>query len=163
MNLNSIAGKSSDSYTKHSITHVYYNHLVSLPRLCSEVLNHTGICAFFGPIISRSRVASACSGLVLGGAYSIIIPAAKSSARVSIISFKISIKRFLNIAIRLSRLSLNSASRSRLQDAKYFMSRRSRSSAVSGMGMGCLRKRIVNRSIKSIQQYESTNRVALWA
>jgi hypothetical protein len=101
-------------------------------RIVRLVLNHTGISALLGPIgsLPSTTFLSRLSGR--GGAYSISIPAAKSSARVSIISFNSCISLLRKLAIRLSRVSLNSASLPWWTLARYSTILRSRSSAVLG-------------------------------
>lgn len=91
------------------------------------------------------------------------IPAAKSSARDSIISFSNSISFLRKLAIRLSRVSLNSASLPWWTLDRYCTIRRSRSSAVPGfrikglwvdpsaewVGMNCNTLTTYNKLVKS--------------
>ena len=123
-------------FSKHSITLCsgYFRAAYFRP----ELLNQTGILAFFGPIGNRPSVTSCAGRSGLGGAYSISIPAAKSSARVSISSSNSWIIFFRRLAMRLSRESLNSARRSRWHEARYSTSLRSRSSAVAGFRVASL-------------------------
>jgi hypothetical protein len=96
-----------------------------------------------------------------GAACAMNIPAAKSSARVSIISFTNSINLLRKLAMRLSRVSLNSAICPLLRESMYSTKRRSRSSAVLGGLIGSPLSYVISLLIESEsfwrlpQRYES--------
>lgn len=123
--------------SKHNIPHVAYYKTVNYPaflnRLSPEFLTQTGIAR--AVCSSRSLAASHFfSGA--GAACSISIPAAKSSARASIIASINCISCFRKFPIRLSRVSLNSRILPWCTDFRYSMIRRSRSSAVPSGRIG---------------------------
>ena len=92
--------------------------------------------AFFGPGKGNLPfVISSGFFWGLGGAYSINIAAARSSAFRSIISSIKKISCLRNIATRFIRVSRNSPSLPLWHEIKYSTIRRSRSSAVAGRGM----------------------------
>jgi hypothetical protein len=125
--------------TKHNIASVYYNlRVTTLPRRSSEPRIQTGLCALWGGIGSLPSGISPSFLSGRGGAYCMSIPAAKSSARVSISSSSNSINFFRKLAMRLSRVSLNSAIRPWWTAVRYSTIRRSRSSAVAGFRMASL-------------------------
>jgi hypothetical protein len=120
--------------SKHNIAYFYFAELVTrLPRAASEDrLTHTGNSLRLGGIGSRSSATSMDFFSGLGGAYSMSIPAAKSSARASIISFSNCMSLLRRFATLFKRMSLNSCMRPLWTVVRYSTSRRSRSSAVPG-------------------------------
>lgn len=130
MKPNTHAGYLSALKTEHNIASVIIKIVPYVP--VPAFRSHIGILAALGPTGSLPIVASKVLRSGLGGAYSISIPAAKSSARASIISSSNCISRFRELAIRLSRVSLNSANRPLCSVTRYSTSLRSRSSAVLG-------------------------------
>lgn len=120
--------------TKHNISYVVNNYPVDLLLTPEPVPSNNCFSIFRGgsgsiPCKSISLLAGR------GGAYSISIPAAKSSALASMISSSNSISFLRELAMRLSRESLNSASRPWWQVNKYSIILRSRSSAVAAFLM----------------------------
>lgn len=136
-----IAGSTSKISSKHNIAIVFNNLRTYTPPLKPEnkenqapifadFLIQTGTDRFGG---SGSRP-SATFGIGFfgrGAAYSINIPAAISSARISIISLMSCINCFRKFATRFARVSWNSFSRPWCRPARYSMMRRFLSSAVN--------------------------------
>lgn len=126
-----------DIFSKHNIAKsLVYNTVHSYPaaflnRLSPDFRIQTGI-TLLGGMGSLPLIVSCPTRCGRGGAYCIIIPAAKSSARDSMISLSNCISFLRRFDMRSSRASLNSASLPWWQLNKYSTSLRSRSSAVAG-------------------------------
>jgi hypothetical protein len=115
----------------HNITCVnsttYARRLREIP---SESLSQTGFFRFLKG--NFSIISAVISRFGRGGAYSINMPAAKSSARVSTHSLIKSRSLPRKLVMRLSRVNLNCAIWPLLSVSRYWTKRRSRSSAVRG-------------------------------
>ena len=120
--------------SKHNIPYVNINIVIYVPVL--DFFNQTGICAFFGPIGSLPRATSKTFFAGRSGANSINIPAAKSSARASMISSSSCMSFLREFAILFSRVSLKVLSCPLCSVDKYSIILRSISSAVAGFRIG---------------------------
>src|ERR1700693_103793 len=98
----------SSVFSKHNIAFVYYDlRVTDLLVPPAESRSQTGLRALLGGIGSLPSIISPSFLSGRGGAYSTSIPAAKSSARVSIISSIKSLNRLRKFWSLLSRVSLN--------------------------------------------------------
>lgn len=121
---------------KHNIANVYLDlWAVAAPDFRTQ----TGILALFGPTGSRPSVTSTVFGLGRGGANWRSIPAARYSARSSIILSIKSINCFRKFATLFNRFRRNSEILPWWTESKYSITRRSRSSAVKGLRMASRR------------------------
>lgn len=140
---------SSSFSGKHNICSVYHGFRALAAGAC---------CLIQGGMRRRRSdrtfpLAFPCKGVFgfrRGGAYSISMPAARSSARASIIRFSNSIKSWRKLAMRFMRVSLNSASWPLFKVSTYWTNRRSRSSAVSVLGIGIFGEELAEKQYRAV-------------